>query len=238
MKLSVVIPAYNEEKYIHTPLQSLSEQDYQNFEIIVCLNNCTDRTEKIVKSYINRGKLNIKIVKENHKGVAYARDAGFRNSSSEIIASADADTFYPPEWAGLIIKNFSKNKWDCIYGPVYIKSDSRFLKLAARYFFTIFLKISNLWGNYNLNGMNFAIRSKAFTEIGGFNKAWKSAEDVYIGIKLKEMKYRVGFINDLKVYTHDRRFKRGKFLELKHHIKNYINIFIKKNNPEDFKDIR
>ena len=53
MKISVIIPAYNEEKYITKCLNSLIEQNYDDFEIIVVLNNCTDNTESIVNGFKN-----------------------------------------------------------------------------------------------------------------------------------------------------------------------------------------
>jgi len=238
MKLSVVIPAYNEEKYIHIPLRSLGKQVEKYFEVVVCLNKCTDNTEHVVRTIAKEENLNIKVIEEKNKGVAYARDAGFKNSSGQIIASADADTYYPPEWTGLILKNFANKSWDCIYGPVHLMSNSKLLEFSSKFFFTFFLQASHLFGNYNLNGMNFSIRREIFNIIGGFNIGWKSAEDVYVGIKLREMNCSVGFIKDLKVFTNDRRFVDNKFATLKHHIKNYVRIFIKKIEPANFKDIR
>lgn len=238
MKLSIVIPAYNEEDYIAIPLDSLCKQNHRDFEIIVCLNNCTDNTEKIVREISLEKNLNIVIVQEEKKGVAYARNTGFMHARGDIIASADADTFYPKDWTKKIIKNFSKEKIACLYGPVQIKSDSLIMRWSARYLFNAFLRISHFFKNYNLNGMNFAVLKKDFEEIGGFNTKWQSAEDVYIGIKLKELNKIVKFDPKLIVFTHDRRFKKNKFLSLMHHVKNYINVFIRKKEPASFNDIR
>lgn len=238
MKLSVVIPAYNEEDYINIPLNSLSKQEFKNFEVVVCLNNCTDKTAEVVSEFKDAQKLNIKTVEESHKGVAFARNAGFSHTSGDIIASADADTFYPPDWTKKIVEKFSKKDIDCLYGPVYIKSDSRLMRFSAKYLFSLFLKISHFFKNYNLNGMNFAIRCQAFKQVGGFNTSWKSAEDVYIGVKLKELGKKVSFEKDLIVYTHDRRFQDNTASSLMHHVKNYINVFIRKKEPLNFKDIR
>lgn len=237
MKVSVVIPAYNEEKYISIPLNSLSKQSFQDFEVIVCLNNCTDRTREVVEKIGRWTSMNFKIVEEKRKGVAWARNTGFEAATGDIIASADADTFYPPDWLAKIVDNFKQRDIIGLYGPVYIKSPQGHLKFSARYLFTSFLQLSHWLGNYNLNGMNFAVRQRAFKEIGGFNTNWRSAEDVYIGLKLKEIG-RVRFDRRLIVYTHDRRFTKGFSHSLWHHIKNYIRVFVLKKEPLDFKDIR
>jgi glycosyltransferase involved in cell wall biosynthesis len=238
MKLSVVIPAYNEEDYIGIPLNSLSQQDYKDFEIIVCLNNCTDNTEKIVEGIAKKNNLNLKIVKERKKGVSHARYTGFNHARGEIIASVDSDTYYPKDWTQKIISSFSQENIACLYGSVEIKSDSRLMRWSARYLFSAFLRISHFFHNYNLNGMNFAVLKKDFKEIGGFNTKWQSAEDVYIGIKLKELKKSVKYDPKLIVFTHDRRFQEKKASSLLHHVKNYINVFIRKKEPASFKDIR
>jgi len=237
MKLSIVIPAYNEEKYIIVPLMSLSKQSFTNFEIIVCLNNCTDNTREVVEEVRSKTGMDIKIVEEKRKGVSFARNTGFSHAQALYIASADADTYYPEDWTEKIIKDFDKKDILGVYGPVYIKSDKWLMKFSAKYLFTIFLKISHIFGNYNINGMNFAVRKSVFEKIGGFNTSWKSAEDVYIGMKLKEIG-KVKFDKKLIVYTNDRRFKDNSVSSLKHHVKNYIRVFIRKKEPLDFSDIR
>jgi len=237
MKISIVIPAYNEEKYISIPLNSLSKQSFQDFEVIVCLNNCTDRTREVVEKIGRWANMDFKIVEEKRKGVAWARNTGFEAATGDIIASADADTFYPPDWLAKIVANFKESDIIGLYGPVYIKSPKRGLKFLARYLFTNFLQFSHWSGNYNLNGMNFAVRQEAFKEIGGFNTDWKSAEDVYIGLELKKIG-RVKFDRHLIVYTDGRRFAKDFSQSFRHHVKNYIRVFVLKKEPLDFKDIR
>lgn len=237
MKLSIVIPAYNEEKYISVPLKSLSEQSFTDFEVIVCLNNCTDNTRGVVEDIKAKTNLDIKIVEETQKGVSFARNTGFAYAQADIIASADADTYYPKDWTEKIINNFENNNILGVYGSVHMKSDKWYMRFSARYLFTIFLKISHFFGNYNINGMNFAVRKEAFNKIGGFNTDWKSAEDIYIGLKLKEIG-SVKFDRKMIVYTNDRRFKNDSTSSLIYHIKNYINVFLKKKEPLDFSDIR
>ena len=90
MKLSVVIPAYNEEKFIGECLQSIfHEIEGKNYdlEIIVVNNASTDNTRDIVASHPK-----VKLVDEPDKGLVKARRAGFLASKGELIANLDADT--------------------------------------------------------------------------------------------------------------------------------------------------
>lgn len=233
MKISVVIPAHNEEKYIENCLRSLTDQDYRDYEIIVCLNLCTDRTEEIAKKYKN-----VNIVKESRKGVAFARQTGSEAASGDIIASADADTVYPNNWLSRIAWNFNKrDKIVGLYGPVEIRESTLFLKIISLYVYTGFLYLSKFFNNDNVAGMNFACRKESFDNIGGYSVNLKSAEDIDLALRIKQYG-NIGFDRKLIVYTSDRRFKGRFFESFPHHIRNYYRIFISKKAPEDFKDIR
>lgn len=104
MKVSVVIPVYNEEKYIKNCLDSLVVQTVAPGEIIVVDNNCTDKSIEIVKTYKN-----VVVVKEEIQGMIAARNRGFNCARYDIIAKTDGDTVLPENWVENIIKDFSTN---------------------------------------------------------------------------------------------------------------------------------
>lgn len=86
MKVSVIIPVYNEEKNIEDCIDSLIKQTMA-LEIIVIDDGSTDRTSEILSKYIK----DIKILKQGHLGPAVARNLGVNNSSGEILVFVDAD---------------------------------------------------------------------------------------------------------------------------------------------------
>lgn len=93
-QISVIIPAYNEEKYILKTLQSLANQEYPDFEVIVVLSGCTDKTEDVVKRFIKlRPELNISLVTEPKLGVSLARNKGAKYARGNILFFLDADTY-------------------------------------------------------------------------------------------------------------------------------------------------
>src|SRR3990167_9148920 len=92
--ISVVVPAFNEEKYLSRCLESFKQQDYpkEKFEVIVVDNNSTDKTPKIAQSYEAR------LVGCQVRGVAVSRQAGGQAAKGEIIAGTDADTVVSTNW--------------------------------------------------------------------------------------------------------------------------------------------
>ena len=89
MKISVVIPAYNEEKLIGACLSSIKEAEAQlktPVEIVVCVNRCTDKTEEISRSF---GAV---IAREDQKNLARIRNSAVKAASGEIIVTIDADS--------------------------------------------------------------------------------------------------------------------------------------------------
>ena len=103
MKISVVIPAYNEEKYIGRTLESVKnlELEKNTLEILVINGGSTDRTAEIAKSYGARVK------DEPHKGIGFARQHGMLHATGDIILYTDADTIVAKDWLSNYFKAFS-----------------------------------------------------------------------------------------------------------------------------------
>jgi glycosyltransferase involved in cell wall biosynthesis len=109
MKLSIVVPAHNEEAVIETFLLGLSKE-FPKAEIIVVCNDCTDRTSEIVNRIKNPKLKRLIIPEKIGKGAAIIR--GFKKSTSDYIGFVDADGAFSYEDMKKIIKNL-KN-YDCV----------------------------------------------------------------------------------------------------------------------------
>jgi glycosyltransferase involved in cell wall biosynthesis len=107
MKISFVIPAYNEEAYLGKCLDSITKESRgkeHDVEIIVVNNASTDDTRAVALRYPN-----VTIVDEHRKGIVFARQAGFAASHGELIANVDADTMITPGWIDTALAEFKKN---------------------------------------------------------------------------------------------------------------------------------
>ena len=90
--LSIIIPIYNTSKYLKECLDSVVNQDYKNVEIICVDDGSTDDSANIVESYLKKDE-RFKLIKTEHKGVAYARNLGLANAEGEYITFIDSDDF-------------------------------------------------------------------------------------------------------------------------------------------------
>ncbi len=240
MKLSVAIPAHNEEAYITQCLQSLAHQDFPDeLEIVVCLNLCTDRTEEIVRDCTKTSPWPIKVVFETQKGVSWARQTACEATSGEIIASADADAIYPPEWATRIARAFAEDpQLVVLYGPVRLHD---FAGWASQLFHPILndtiTHLGRLVGWHNAIGSNFAMRREAFFAVGGFNTSLKALEDHEIVRRLRRFG-RVRYDPRLVAYASARRYNRlGVWKTIGFYARNAVRAVILKRDVEDLEDL-
>lgn len=94
MKLvSVIIPVYNVEKYIVKTVQSVLEQSYQNFELLIIDDGSTDKSLEICQNFTDS---RIKIILQENRGPAAARNTGIRQAQGQYIAFLDADDIWLP----------------------------------------------------------------------------------------------------------------------------------------------
>lgn len=158
--ISVVIPAFNEEKYLSFCLASLQKQTFKNYEIIVVDNNSTDKTAQIAK------KFGAKIVKEKKQGMIPARERGFRQARGELIARTDADSLLPPDWLTKIYHTFQKNPHIVAITGSYhdFPEVGRLTKWFLQLYVDIgFYKLNKLlMGHFPLSGPNNAVRTKVW----------------------------------------------------------------------------
>lgn len=101
LKLTIVIPAYNEEINLKRCLESVARQEVMPSKVIVVDNNSTDNTARIARQY----KF-VEVIKEPKQGIAHARNRGFNAVHSGIIARIDADTTLPPNWVKNIRQHY------------------------------------------------------------------------------------------------------------------------------------
>lgn len=123
MKLSIVIPAYNEEARIENTLNAYHpffEKIYRNqFEIIVVMNGCKDNTLGVVKDFSNQHKQVKYLFIKEPIGKGGAIIEGFKSAKGDLVGFTDADNSTPPESFNELIKNI--NGYDCIISSRWIK---------------------------------------------------------------------------------------------------------------------
>ncbi len=100
---SVVIPAFNVERFIERALESVARQTYDDFEIIIVNDGSTDGTvAKIREFFLNYANLNWKVIDQKNKGIGGARNTGVKNTTGEYLAFLDADDVWYPNKLSII----------------------------------------------------------------------------------------------------------------------------------------
>src|SRR5690625_3067146 len=90
--VSVVIPAYNCEKWITKTIESVNKQSYKNIEIIIVNDGSTDKTKQILETFKDQQNLNVYHIENS--GPAKARNLGVSKSSGKLIAFLDSDDLW------------------------------------------------------------------------------------------------------------------------------------------------
>lgn len=115
IKISIIIPCYNVEKYIKECLDSILMQELKEFEIICINDGSTDNTLEILNSYKEKYS-NIKIINQSNKGLSTARNVGMKYAEGKYIYFVDADDFLSNDKAlALIYNEAEKNKLDVLF---------------------------------------------------------------------------------------------------------------------------
>ncbi len=211
-RLSVVIPALDEEREIGECLASLARQTFPDFEVIVVDNGSRDATPAIAARYGAR------VIREPRRGIPYAREAGFRAARGEIIASTDADTVVPVDWLERIHRAFEEDPGVvAVFGPFRHKPGSAprtpVRPLIPLYEGGLILGQRVVWrllGLPHFSGANFAVRKEAFSRAGGFRspdgRFYSDWEDIQLGFKLRKLG-KVQYLPDLVVLTSARKLR-------------------------------
>ncbi|HEY4379343.1 MAG TPA: glycosyltransferase family A protein [Acidobacteriaceae bacterium] len=244
MRLSFVVPAYNEEAYLPACLESILAQTRElgdAVEILVVNNASTDRTREVALSYPG-----VRVVDEMRKGLTFARQAGFAASSGELIANVDSDSRLTPGWVEKVLKGFASDpKMVSMSGPFvyYDLTPQQLVSVRIFYAIAFLVYAVNRWvlrAGSMVQGGNFVLRRDALEKIGGFNTAIAFyGEDTDVARRMSQVG-DVVFTFDLKMFSSARRLKKEGMLTMagRYTVNYFWTTFRKKPFTEEYVDIR
>ena len=182
-KVSVIIPVYNGQRTLRQCLDSVLNQTYKNYNIIVIDNNSTDKTKKIIHSYKDK---KISYVFEPRKGRAYARNAGINAAKGEIIAMIDADCTAPLNWIEELIKPIAFENEQASMGFETDLINNYWTKNIQKANWKFIRK--NLNGNYvsHLDTKNFAVKASLIKDLM-FDPLIPCMEDFEFYLRLRKV---------------------------------------------------
>lgn len=191
-KVSLYIPCYNAERYIPRSIEGALRQTYPLDEILVIDDGSRDRTREIASRYPVRV-----LSHERNRGVAAARNTGFRNCRNELVASLDADCVAEPDWLEKLLPYLEDPK---VGGVSCRVVESVQISLADRW------RKAHLpedWGSSEivnppfLFGANGLHRKSLMERVGGFDEVtWPAGcgEDLHLTTEMRKIGYNLIYI--------------------------------------------
>jgi glycosyltransferase involved in cell wall biosynthesis len=205
LRVSIVIPVYNEQDTIERCIDAIFSQTVAADEVIIVDNGSTDATADRVRSYEGR----VIWLREPRRGVYYARNTGFDAATGDLIGRIDADTLLPPRWVEQVHDLFADHAIEAVTGPARYY-DIRLPRLIAR----LDLSLRATWARTNrqrldwIYGANMAIRASTWRTVrSALCEDRGIHEDVDLGIHLFHAGYRVIFVPELAAGTSSRRIR-------------------------------
>lgn len=197
-RFSVIIPVYNKEKYLSKTIESVLQQSFLDFEIIIINDGATDSSEKIIEGFKDP---RIQYIKQENQGVSAARNAGIKAANTNYIALLDADDIWKEnylEQINTLIEGYPKQhvfaavcaieSRGAIYNPSYsLAKLSPNNSYVVSYFTASYI-------NTILTSSSTVLHKSVFQTIGYYNTMLRSGEDTDLWIRVG-LDYKVVFLN-------------------------------------------
>ncbi len=208
-KISIIIPAYNEEKYLKLALESVERQtfDHNLLEVIVVNNASNDGTPEVFTSFLGKNTVKMILLEEPVLGVSRAKNKGVMHALGEVLIFLDADS------------QMSENLTEVVNSYYERGFPAGIIKLIA--------DTPDLWGRFFFDLIDFGKRvfrikaqmgycsKKIFWEAGGFDPQLKHAEDLAFFTKVDWILRKKGksfsYIKEAWILTSTRRMDRLPF---------------------------
>ncbi len=202
-KVTVLVPAYNEEEYIGGALDSILALDYpkDKLEVIVLNDGSTDRTVQVVRKSARYG---VKLVNKKNTGKADSLNRGVAMANGELIATMDADSYVTPSTMKKMVAYFEDPKVASVASSVYVQGAKGLLGTIQQieYMFAIFSRrIIEFVDCITVTPGPFSMfRRSSVLEVGGFDPQ-SLVEDQEIALNLQKHGYLIRTAPGAKVFS-------------------------------------
>jgi len=202
-KVTILIPAYNEEKTIAKTINSVLNLTYpkDKIEIIVINDNSTDKTPQVVREFKQ-----VKLIYNKHRGVgkASALNTGLKYASGELLAVIDADSEVKKDSLKKLISYFDDTKTGSVISSIKIRNPKNIYEHIQRleYILATFIRklMSKIDTLHITPGVLSVYRTKLIRRLGGFDEN-NITEDLEIALRLRANNYSVKMSPDSVTYT-------------------------------------
>lgn len=236
MRYSVIIPVYNRPDEVDELLESLSNQSFKDFEVVVVEDGssipCKDVTDKYA------GLLDIKYFAKPNSGPGQTRNYGAGRSRGEYLVILDSDCILPGSYFDAVEKELKTTPVDAFGGPDRAHASFTDMQKAINYSMTSFFTTGGIRGGkkkmdkFYPRSFNMGVRREVYQALGGFSNM-RFGEDIDFSIRIFKNGYSCRLFPDAWVY-HKRRTDLKKFFKQVHN-SGIARINLYKKYPESLK---
>lgn len=218
MFFSVIIPVYNRPQEVDELLESLTQQTYQNFEMLIIEDGSDQRCKDIVDQYQER--LDIRYYYKENSGQGFSRNFGFERAEGDYLIVFDSDCIIPSHYFETVNRYLQKHPVDAYGGPDRAHADFTPVQKAINYAMTSPLTTGGIRGNkrhagtFHPRSFNMGISRKVYEKTGGY-RITRMGEDIEFSIRIIEAGFTTALIEEAFVY-HKRRTNLAQFFKQLH----------------------
>jgi len=187
MKVSIIMPVYNREKYLAEAINSVLEQTYNDIELIIIDDGSSDASLDIANDYANKHPNKVRVLSQKNAGASAARNNGIDNAKGDLVAFLDSDDFYEKTKIQEQVALYHKHPdASFIYCDYYIVNNRNEItkhvesneSMTGNIYNKLWLASSEIWGG------TMMVSKVKMIEAGGFNIDLAGSENVDLRLKL------------------------------------------------------
>ena len=212
---SIIIPVYNRPEEIKELLESLTRQTFTNFEVLIIEDGSKDTCEEIVQSFQHRLKI-FYYYKEN-TGQGLSRNYGYAKANGDYFIVFDSDCLIPEHYMESVEARLNTDYQDAFGGPDRAHTAFTPVQKAISYSMTSLFTTGGIRGNkksvtvFHPRSFNMGISRAVWERTHGYIIT-RMGEDIEFSIRIMNLGFKVGFIEDAYVY-HKRRTNFKQFFK-------------------------
>ncbi len=233
MRVSVIVPTFNEEKIIEKCLLSLEKQTFTDYELVIVDGHSKDRTVEIARKYVKE------VIFDEGKGAAAARNLAVEKVKSEIVAFVDGDTTVPENWLEVAVRAFDKGAVG-VGGPLRPEGGSLGDEILFFLMADLVRRLSSKFGSHHFSGNNCAYSREFYLKSGGFREDLDMLDDVEFSMRMSKYGKEIFEPKMVAVASIRRTKQKGHVTSIKSYIRGYISLILtgQVKKPEYLREIK
>jgi len=211
---SVIVPVFNRPDEVNELLNSLQNQTYKDFEVLIVEDGSTNKCDEVCNLY--KDKINLQYLYKPNSGRSETRNYGMERANGEYFVIFDSDVILPPKYFEIVKQSLESDYTDCYGGPDSADDSFTDVQKAINYSMTSVMTTGGIRGatknvdKFSPRSFNMGLSKEVFHKVGGYKNM--IGEDIDLSIRIQTAGFRTKLIREAYVY-HKRRVSFKKFFK-------------------------